>query len=431
MLSGGRKREGSELAKNVLWLYVLQGMNYLIPMLLLPYLVRVLGVSQYGLVAFSQSIAQYFIIATDYGFNFSATRQIALHRHDPEEVSRIFYGVMAIKIGLVGIGAVIMGSAVVLIPRLRADSGIYLAAYVAVVGSALFPVWLFQGMERMQFISIITGISKLAAAASVVLLVHSRQDAFLATLLQSFGWVFAGLVGMVFGIRKFSLRVLLPNRERIVSMLHDGRHLFVSTAAITLYTNTNVFLVGAIAGNTEAGYFSLADRFIRAVTGLVFPVIQATYPRVVRMIAESRGQAITFIRKLIGRVAVIAFAAGVAILALAHPIARVTFGRDALAVVPIIRLAALFPLVATLSAILGMLVLIPFGFEKIQSQMLVGAGVLNVLVASLLIKMQGAIGGMMSMIAIETLLIAGSALLLMNKGVLKSPQGDENALPGS
>jgi O-antigen/teichoic acid export membrane protein len=286
-------------------------------------------------------------------------------------------------------------------------------------------------MERMQFISIITGISKLAAAASVVLLVHSRQDAFLATLLQSFGWVFAGLVGMVFGIRKFSLRVLLPNRERIVSMLHDGRHLFVSTAAITLYTNTNVFLVGAIAGNTEAGYFSLADRFIRAVTGLVFPVIQATYPRVVRMIAESRGQAITFIRKLIGRVAVIAFAAGVAILALAHPIARVTFGRDALAVVPIIRLAALFPLVATLSAILGMLVLIPFGFEKIQSQMLVGAGVLNVLVASLLIKMQGAIGGMMSMIAIETLLIAGSALLLMNKGVLKSPQGDENALPGS
>jgi len=265
----------------------------------------------------------------------------------------------------------------------------------------------------------------------VVLLVHSRQDAFLATLLQSFGWVFAGLVGMVFGIRKFSLRVLLPNRERVVSMLHDGRHLFVSTAAITLYTNTNVFLVGAIAGNTEAGYFSLADRFIRAVTGLVFPVIQATYPRVVRMIAESRGEAATFIRKLIGRVAVIAFAAGVAILVLAHPIARVTFGRDALAVVPIIRLAALFPLVATLSAILGMLVLIPFGFEKIQSQMLVGAGVLNVLVASLLIKMQGAIGGMMSMIAIETLLIAGSALLLMNKGVLKSSRGDENAVPNS
>jgi PST family polysaccharide transporter len=430
MLFGAKNREGSELAKNVLWLYALQGMNYLIPMLLLPYLVRVLGVSQYGLVAFSQSIAQYFIIATDYGFNYSATRQIALHRHDPGEVSRIFYGVMAIKMALVVAGAAIMGSAVIFVPRLRADSGIYLAAYVAVIGSALFPVWLFQGMERMQFISIITGISKLASAASVVLLVHSRQDAFLATLLQSFGWVIAGLIGVTFGIRKFSLRPVLPDRKSIVAMLHDGRHLFVSTAAITLYTNTNVFLVGAIAGNTEAGYFSLADRFIRAVTGLAFPVIQATYPRVVRMMADSRDHALAFIRKLIVRVAIIAFAVGVAILALARPIAHVTFGRDALAVVPVIRLAALFPLVATLSAMLGMLVLIPFGFEKIQSQMLMGAGVLNVLVASLLIRSQGAIGGVLSMILIETLLVAGSTLVLMKNGVFNPRHSNKTTASG-
>ena len=88
MLTDNKNLKDRRLAKNILWLYALQGVNYLVPILLLPYLVRVLGVGQYGLVAFSQAIAQYFIIATDYGFNFSATKQIALHRDDPAEVSR-------------------------------------------------------------------------------------------------------------------------------------------------------------------------------------------------------------------------------------------------------------------------------------------------------------------------------------------------------
>lgn len=412
MQVGTQNGERRALAKNVLWLYVLQGLNYLVPMLLLPYLVRVLGVSQYGLIAFAQAIAQYFIIATDYGFNFSATRQIALHCHEPEEVSRIFFGVMAIKVTLVIAGAVVMASAVSLIPRLHAEAGIYMAAYLAVVGSALFPVWLFQGMERMQFISIITGISKLVAAVSVVLLVHGPQNIFLAMLLQSLGWLIAGVTGLVFAVRTFGLRMARPEREYVACLLRDGRHFFVSNAAITLYTNTNVFLVGAIAGNTEAGYFSLADRFIRAVTGLAYPMFQATYPRVVCMMAESRERTMVFVRKLtVGAVAV-AVAVGVAILLLASPIARVTFGRDASAVVPVIRIAALFPPLATVSGILGMLVLIPLGLEKVQSRMLVSAGAVNVVTASVLVTLYGAIGGMLNMIVIETLLVAGSVMVL-------------------
>jgi PST family polysaccharide transporter len=402
-------------------------MNYLIPLLLLPYLVRVLGVGQYGLIAFSQSIAQYFIIATDYGFNFSATRQIALHRNEPLEVSRIFCSVMAIKMGLIVTGAAVMGGAVALIPRLHADGAIYLAAYVAVIGSALFPVWLFQGMEQMKYISIITGISKLVAAVLIFLLVHSPHDALRAILLQSSGFLIAGFMGMGIGIRRYVPNLCFPRLVEMITMFKDGKHLFVSTASITLYTNTNTFLVGVISGTVQAGYFSLADRFIRAVTGLVFPVIQATYPRMVRMISDSRDHALAFIRKMIGCVAVIAFASGLAILGLAHPIAYIAFGRNALAVVPLIRMAALFPLVATLSAILGMLVLIPFGFERIQSQMLVSAGVLNVLMASVLIKMHGAFGGMVSMIAIEAVLIAGSSLVLIKNGIITRRTEEEPA----
>jgi len=405
------------LTKNVLWLYALQGLNYLIPIALLPYLVRVLGVGQYGLVAFSQAIAQYFTIATDYGFNFSATKQIALHRHDSAEVSRIFYGVMAIKMALVAICAALLLCAIASIPRLRADGAIYLAAYVAVVGNALFPVWLFQGMEQMQFISIITGVSKLIAAGSIFLLVHGPQDAFRATLLQSAGFLIAGLIALGISIQHYAPRFQLPRRRDLGTILAEGRHVFLSSASITLYTNTNTFLVGVIAGNVQAGYFSLADKLIRAVTGLIFPFLQAGYPHIVRLIQESREQAIRFFRRTLYGGVSCGAVVGLALFVFAKPIVHLALGRDAAGVVPVLRIVSLFPVLAVVTASMGMLIYIPFGLEKIYSRLLLGVGIANVVLCFALIPFFGAVGAAVAMIVMESLQLIGGWYLLRRNGV--------------
>ena len=67
----------SVLRKNILSLFVLQGANYILPLVTIPYLVRVLGPANFGRIAFAQAFIQYFVMLTDYGFNLSATRDIA------------------------------------------------------------------------------------------------------------------------------------------------------------------------------------------------------------------------------------------------------------------------------------------------------------------------------------------------------------------
>lgn len=417
MLTDNKNLKDRRLAKNILWLYALQGVNYLVPILLLPYLVRVLGVGQYGLVAFSQAIAQYFIIATDYGFNFSATKQIALHRDDPAEVSRIFYGVMAIKMVLVAIGAALMACAIVLIPRLRVDATIYLAAYITVIGGALFPVWLFQGMERMQFISIITGISKVVAAGSIFLLVHGPQDTFRAAFLQSVGFLLAGLIGLGISVKYYAPKFLFPQRPEMLLMIAEGKHVFFSTASITLYTNTNTFLVGIIAGNVQAGYFSLADKLIRAVSGLIFPFLQAGYPHIVRLIKESRERAMLFVRRILLRGVIAGAAFGLALFVFARPIAILAFSQNAAGVVPVVRVVSLFPLLMVVTASMGMLIFLPFGLEKIFSRLLLAVGIVNVVLCFTLIPFLGAIGAALGMILMESLQLIGGWYLLRRNGV--------------
>jgi PST family polysaccharide transporter len=417
MLADNRDPEEGHLAKNILWLYALQGMNYLIPVILLPYLVRVLGVGQYGLVAFSQAIAQYFIIGTDYGFNFSATKEIALHRHDPAEVSRIFYGVMAIKMVLVAIGAALMVGAIAFVPRLRADGAIYGAAYVAVIGSALFPVWLFQGMERMRFISIITGASKLVAAGLIFLLVHGPQDTFRATLLQSAGFLIAGLIGLGISIKYYAYKMQFPRRQELLLILTEGRHVFLSTASITLYTNTNTFLVGVIAGNVQAGYFSLADKLIRAVTALIFPFLQAGYPHIVRLIKESRERALLFFRRTVSWGLAAGLVVGLLLFVFAGPIATLAVSRSAVGVVPVLRVVSLFPALAVVTASMGMLIYIPFGLEKIYSRLLLAVGVANVVLCFFLIPLVGAVGAALAMMLMESLQMICGWYLLQRNGV--------------
>jgi polysaccharide transporter, PST family len=394
-----------KLLGNIFWLFSLQGLNYLIPLAVLPFLVRVLGIERYGLLAFVQSLAQYFVIFTDYGFNLSATKQIARARFDRERVSSLFWCVIILKLALMFLSAIVLAVLLISVPRFHSEVSLYAAAFMAVVGTVLFPIWLFQGMEEMKYISMLSGGAKLLSAVALFIFVRDSSDYVLALAILSGGMLFAGVVGLAVAITKFGIIIRMPANAEMMDTLRDGWHLFVSTAATTFYTNSNVFLVGIFAGNVQAGYFSAAEKIVRGMQGLLGPVTQAIYPHVNSLAGSSRDLALAFLRKSFIWIGVFSFIPSFLLFLFAQPVSRLILGSTTGDVSEIFRWMAMLPFVVAISNVLGIQTMIPFGLERQLSRIYFFAGVASLAFSILLIRHYGALGAAISVLTVELVIV--------------------------
>ena len=118
-------KDKKRLLSNFFSLSSLQVASYIFPLITLPYLVRVLGPSKYGLVAFAQAFIGYFQILTNYGFGLSATREISIHRDNEEKVAEIFSSVLTIQLLLALISFIIMFAIVFIFKKFSKDWLLY------------------------------------------------------------------------------------------------------------------------------------------------------------------------------------------------------------------------------------------------------------------------------------------------------------------
>ncbi|RIV34994.1 flippase [Flagellimonas lutimaris] len=271
-----QKNENKVIAKNYFFLVLLQAANYVLPLLTLPYLVRVLGAERYGLVMFAQSLAIFFNVFVDFGFSLSGTREISLQRNNKSKLSKIFWGIILIKLVLIVISFFIIITIVYNFDRFSNDVELYLLSFGMVVGQALFPVWFFQGIEKMKFITYINIFSKVVFTLLVFLLIKQTEDYKLVPLFNSLGYILGGLFGLFFSLKYINFRK--PGFSLIKSLLRDSFKLFVSNFAISLYTASNVFILGLFAGNTIVGVYSSFEKLIIAIKNGFIPIYQAIFP---------------------------------------------------------------------------------------------------------------------------------------------------------
>jgi len=322
-------KERKVVMKNIASLSVLQAITYFLPVIILPYLFRVLGPEKFGLIAFAQAFVQYFMILTDYGFSISATKEISIHREVHAKVCKAFSTVMTVKIGLAFLSLLALGAIVYFIPKFRNDWMVYVLSFGAVVGNTLFPIWFFQGTEKMKYIADLNIAGGVITALLIFLFVRRPQDYLLVPLINSAVFLVTGLAGQYIVFRKFRVSFKFQGYKNIQQQLKAGWDIFISIAAINAYTTTRVFAIGLLTNNTITGFYSIAEKIANFFQ--TFPLssfTQALFPRLSRIFHKNKIKAIRIMQRLqqITTNAALIFLPSVFIFA--HVIVRVACGGD-------------------------------------------------------------------------------------------------------
>lgn len=269
-----------QLSVNIAALGAVQVANYLIPLLVLPYLTRTLGQEVFGTVVIVLGAIQLAFVLTDYGFSISATQAISANRDNKDLVGHAVGAIFAAKVLLLfpAVAAVIVFFS--LHPALAGKPAFAWAAVLAIVAQAYQPIWFFHGIERMKSYAFYMVSSKGIYAALLLALVNSENDGVWVI----FSWASANAVGALIGliqIYREGYRVHLPSVNDIVKVLVAGAQFFWSRIAVALYTSGNVLVVGTNAA-TQAAQYAVCEQIYKAGQNVSGPLNQALFPYMVR-----------------------------------------------------------------------------------------------------------------------------------------------------
>lgn len=380
-----------QLIENFFSLSVLNALNVLLPLITLPYILYVIGKGNYGAYSYIYTIIQYVILFSTYGFNFSATKQISQCRDNAEAVSRIYSAVTA--------GKAVIAVALILLLLLfsnfvlKDSAGVLMFLYGLgmVVGDVFTPVWLFQGMERMKYMTIVNASSKILFTILIFIVIRSADDANLLILLNSCGYILAGALSLLLVYRQFNLRLQWVKWHDIALQLKDGSAVFGSTFGMNLYRNANIIILKQFVGDDIVGLYSAAEKVVKGFQSIISPAAQALFPHLsLRFKGQSYESNVALLRKISVPFTAVVLVVTLLVYIFAPLICDILCGKEFVAAVPLIRIMTLVIFFGEINYLVGIVGLINMNGQNFFFRSVIIIGLFSVAFMLLLAPTYGA-----------------------------------------
>lgn len=257
------------LIKNISSLFSIRIASYLIPLVTLPYLVRILEPEGFGILGLSLAIIQYFIVLVNYGFDLQSAKKVAQDKHNVHYVSKIFWNVTTLRVIFSIIGIILLYIASLTITLVADIYHVVCLAYIAVIGNALFPQWLYQGKEQLGSISAVRIVLQFITIPLTFIFVKSTSDIAIAALIWAFPYLSISVYSFYLIFKRKWIMLIIPNYKDMVIELKDSWELFISSFTGSMYLNSIPIILGFVSGPISVAIYVAAEKLLSAAIGFV------------------------------------------------------------------------------------------------------------------------------------------------------------------
>ncbi|MCA3968485.1 flippase [Vibrio vulnificus] len=397
---------------NVSSIFITRVAGYIVPLISLPYLVRVLEPSGYGAYAFSFAFTQYFVLLVNYGFDLSVTKDIAQFSSDREKVSVYFWSVLSVKIILFFISISLFIVSCSFSDTLQKNAYNISFQFIMVFAAVVFPQWLFQGKEELGVISMLRLVTQVLCLPMIFLFVNEQEDIWLASFLTALPYLMTAIFSMVLIFSRGWITWCTPPKKRIIEQLIDGWYIFVSTASVSLYTTSISVFLGFVSSPESVGIYVAASQLMQAAKGLISPLLEVYYPKISKLVSENKANAIIEIKKLFKIQFFLNLICGAVLYSVSPYIIHLLYGDRFEDSIIVLKILSLIPILVGCSNVFGVQTLLTHGYKKDFSKVILFSSIVSVFISATLCWLYSYIGAAVSIIAAEFLV-----LVLMYKKV--------------
>ncbi|MBE2895835.1 oligosaccharide flippase family protein [Pasteurellaceae bacterium HPA106] len=372
--------EYKKLFSNFSSLYLLKIGNIIVPIIIFPYLVRVIGVEKFGLISFSQFFASFFMIFVSFGFELSIVKLISGKSENTKKISKIFSITIFMQFILLIICLLIYVLVIFSFDKFKGSEAFYIMTFLYVAAQALMPVWFFLAMQEMKFITIINLIAKFLTLLLIILLIKEEKDYEIYPIIMFFSYFIMLPISFTLIAKKFHIVFNFPSFELCKLYFTYCFQFFLSRISLKIYEISGLLLVGFLFDDRITGHYAIADKLRNAINSLYSPLSQAIYPYMIK------SKNINFYKKFFRIIISLTILGCIILFFYTEYILAILFGTNAVTqeTLYLVRIFSIIILFDVPSIFLGYPLLGAFGYYKYVNYSLVYTCLLYLILVSML-----------------------------------------------
>lgn len=273
----------TSVKKNILWNMLLTMSGYIFPLLTFPYVTRVLGATNLGLVNYALGIVDYAVLFSTLGMTMVGIRYISQCGNDDKRRSDVFSSLVTLHTLLSILALAIYLACIWFIPSLAIHKELYFVGAAKILFNVMLVEWLFQGLQDFRYVTLRTILTRLLYVIGVFVFVRSHDDYaayFYVTIAQV---IINALVNWRYAQRYINFRFRLQGtREFILPIFSMG----VNSILLSFYTTFNVIYLGSTCGSESVGYYTTAIKLYAIILSVISSYNSVFVPHLNRLYAE-------------------------------------------------------------------------------------------------------------------------------------------------
>lgn len=367
-----------KVIENFSFLSLFQVFTLLSPLITYPYIIKVVGLEAYGLVIFAQTIVSYFSLFINFGFGTSGPRDVALTKNNPLKLSELVSSIFLLKLFILIISFIIYLIIISLFKPFSDYFLLFLFSFFMTIGDLLFPSWFFQGIEKMKYITYINIFVRSIFIFFVFIFINDSSDFIYIPLLNSFSGLLSGIISIFILVKFENISFVLVPKKMLVEQMKSSFILFVSTFFINIYMKLNKIIIGSFLGMSEVALYDLGEKIINILKIPIFKISEAVFPKI------SINKSISFINKTMCITILSVTIMYVCLFFSSDWIVYYFLGYEDDVASNIVKILGGSLLFLSFNMFFGGLRLIPFGYDKDYSFVMVTNGIIYLILMLML-----------------------------------------------